>query len=120
VLRCSKNRQMKPTKLGNGKVEVIWDYDPPQSERIMFWEVTIITKINQISANCHKYYGRLGIPRPNAPLNVPMKFKELITTHPYYKEETGLLSGKYNVKFIETDDDFLELDGFMVQIINFK
>jgi len=113
---------MIPTKLGNGKVEVVWDYTPPETlpDFVDDWKWTIIVRINQLAANRHKYYGRLGKPKPNCPLNVPEKFKELITTHPYYNALTKKLAGRFDVNIVKTDDDFIELDGFMVQIINFN
>ena len=111
---------MEIKKLKNGKVEVVWDYNPPQDERCMDWEWTIITRINQVAANRYKYYGRKGELKPISPLNVPEKFKELITTHPYYNGVTCKLAGRYDVIINETDDDFIEYDGFRVRIINFN
>lgn len=104
-----------------------WDYNIPEqysNSNFYFqedWNVTLMTMINQMAASRVKYYDDLGKKRVDMPLIVPIKFEKLLKLlGEYYNEKEKKLSGRYDVKFINTKDNHIILDGFKLKILNYK
>lgn len=113
-------------RLPPNKTETTWDYLPPKREPYdmnMYhddWKQTLMTAINRQGATHFKYYNTLGKSRPTPLiLDVPTKFVSLIESLEYYNKSCNMLSGRYKINFISDDRDYLDLDGFRINIANF-
>lgn len=110
----------------NEKTTVEWDYNIPDDLKKIEgtqidWNQTLMTMINQIAAKRINYYSRKGMGTPHAKLKIPNKFKDLIKTFGiYYNETANIYNNRFQVEFINTKDNHIDLDGFKVKIINFK
>jgi hypothetical protein len=66
------------------------------------WNITIITRINQISANIYKASFRGGANTIRANESVVSK---LIKTHTFYKTDGDLLAGRYQIEIDNSIDN---------------
>lgn len=90
-----------------------WDYKLPEIESWFElqtdWNQTLITKFNSLSVGVHE----------KTHIKVPNKFKPLVETLSFYDSENLTIGNKYNVEFIDSDDEIIIVGDKELEIKNF-
>jgi hypothetical protein len=73
------------------------------------WNETIVTKFNQLSIDTNGHNT----------IRVPNKFKQIINNLVYYSQSTNKINERYNIEFIETDENIIYVGENKLEILNY-
>ena len=91
-----------------------WDYNPPGGSSYQIdWNQTLVTVLNMI-------YVENGFESECILVKCPVKFEPIFDSLFYYNIKKQLLSDKYFIEYRDNDSNIINVDGFELEILNFK